>query len=90
MVFNLFKKKKAEDVFRKKVSDAFEESVRIAEKKLTGNPMFDGMIVQTAIGSTRKFLIESPELQVLGMMADWIPEQIIDEECKRVMQKYLE
>lgn len=90
MVFNLFKKKKAEDVFRKKVSDAFEESVRITEKKLTGNPMFDGMMVQAAIGSTRKFLIESPELQVLGMMADWIPEQIIDEECKRVMQKYLE
>ena len=88
-IFNLFRKKSTEEVFREKVRDAFEESVRDAKKHLNGNMLFDGMILQASIGTMRQSLLDSPELQILGLSQNWSPEIIIDEECKRVMNKYL-
>lgn len=55
-----------------------------------GDPMFDGMIVQAAIGTMRQSLLNVPELQILGLTQSWSPEMIIDEECNRVLAKYLE
>lgn len=89
-LFNIFKKKSTEEVFRKKVRNAFESSVQDTMKHLNGNMLFDGLMVQAAIGNMRKALLESPELQILGLSQNWSPEEIIDEECRRVMSKYLE
>lgn len=88
-LLDLFKKEKPEDVFRKKVRDAFEESVKDTKNQLMGEPMLDGMLIQAAIGTMRLSLLEAPELQALGLMSNWNSEQIIDEECKRVVRKYL-
>lgn len=89
-LFSIFKKKSPEEVFRKKVRKAFESSVKDAKSQLMGDPMFDGMIVQAAIGTMRQSLLNVPELQILGLTQSWSPEMIIDEECKRVLAKYLE
>lgn len=88
--FNIFKKKSPQEVFRKRVRDCFEESVKKIRSQLTGDPLFDGMRVHAAIACMRKALLEVPELQMLALMQDWNPELIIDEECKRVLSKYLE
>ena len=88
-LFDFSKKKKTEDAFREKIRDAFEESVRDVKKELVGEPMIDGLMVQAAIGVTRQSLLETSELQILGLMSNLNLEEIIDEECKRVMQKYL-
>lgn len=88
-LFNLFKKKSPREVFRKKVRDAFEESVKYVRSQLTGESFIDGMLVQASIGNMRKALLDAPELQILGLTQDWIPEEIIDEECSRVLSKYL-
>ena len=88
-LFNLFKKKSPEEVFRKKVRAAFEESVKDVRSQLTGESFFDGMLVYAAIGNMRKALLDVPELQFLGLTQDWMPEEIIDEECNRVLSKYL-
>lgn len=89
-IFDIFRKKTPEQKFREKVRDAFEESVRDAKKQLMNNPMFDGLLIEAAIGNTRKALLEVPELQVLGLMANgWIPEEVIDQECNRCLNKYL-
>lgn len=49
----------------------------------------DGMIIQASIGSMRKSLLEATELQLIGLLQDWMLEEIIDEEFRRVMSKYL-
>ena len=89
-LFNFFRKKSAEEQFREKVRDAFEASVKNAIPKLTGDNFMDGLLVQAAIGSVRKSLLDQPELQIIGLAAsDWTPEQVVDEECNRVLNKYL-
>lgn len=88
-LFN-FKKKSPEEKFRRKIREAFESSVKEVVPQLTGNGFTDGLMVQAAIGSVRKALLDQPDLQIIGLMANnWTPEQIIDEECKYVMDKYL-
>lgn len=89
-IFNIFKKKSTEEIFRSKVREAFENSVQNAMKHLNGDMLFDGMMIQVAIGSMRKALLESPELQIFGLSQNWNPEEIIDEEFRRAMSKYLE
>lgn len=84
------KNKSAEEQFREKIREAFESSAEKAISNLSGDSFMDGLMVQAAIGSVRKSLLEQPELQVVGLMArDWSPELIIDEECNRVLNKYL-
>lgn len=89
-LFNIFKKKSTEEMFREKIRNAFENSVRDTKKHLNGDMLFDGLMVQAAIGNMRKALLEAPEIQILGLSQNWSPEKIIDEECQRVMSKYLE
>lgn len=76
-------------MFRSKVRDVFEESVKNAKKHLSGDMLFDGMIIQAAIGNARKALLAHPLLQPFGLSQNWFPEEIIDEECRKVMNKYL-
>ena len=89
-LFNFFRKKSAEEIFREKVRDAFEASVKKTIPQLSGDNFMDGLLIQAAIGAVRKSLLDQPELQVIGLAAsNWTPEQVIDEECNRVLNKYL-
>lgn len=68
----------------------FEDAVRNAKRHLMGDSMMDGMIVQAAIGEYRKALLEDPGIQLIGLSANgWMPEMIIEEETKRILDKYL-
>lgn len=89
-MFNFFKKKKPEDVFRKRVRDGFDESVKNVKHRLIGDPMMDGMLVQSAIANFAKAMKESPEIMIIGLGAKgWMPEIIIDEELQRALKKYI-
>lgn len=88
-LFN-FKKKSAEEQYREKIREVFESSVKEVVPQLSGNDLIDSLMIQAAIGSARETLLSS-ELQIIGLIMtnDLTPEQIIDEECNRVLNKYL-
>ncbi|MBD5360517.1 MAG: hypothetical protein HDR87_07380 [Bacteroides sp.] len=88
-MFGLFKKS-PEEKFRKKVRKGFEASVKDVMPKLMNEPLSDGLMVQAAISTFYNAMRQSPELQVIGLLAQgWIPEAILDEELNRAMKKYL-
>ena len=88
-MFGLFKKS-PEEKFRKKVRKGFEDSVKDVMPKLMNEPLSDGLMVQAAISTFYNAMRQSPELQVIGLLAQgWIPEAILDEELNRAMKKYL-
>lgn len=89
-MFKLFKKSPKEQ-FREKVRKGFDDSVKEVIPRLMNNPLTDGLMVQAAIASFYDSMKKSAELQVIGLMAkDWMPEDVLEEECKRAMSKYLE
>lgn len=89
-LFKFRRKLTAEEQFRQKIHEAFETSATKAISELSGDNFMDGLIVQAAIGSVRNSLLNQPELHLVSLIAkDWSPEQIIDEECKKVLNKYL-
>ncbi len=90
-LFGLFKSK--EEKFRTLVRDCFDESVKnvIKEHRDTiKNPLFGGMMVQAAIGSVYQSLKNDPKLSLFANMSNFNPYEIIEEECQRALEKYLE
>ena len=90
-LFGFFKSK--EEQFRSHIRDCFEESVKntIKEKgDLLKEPMFGGLMIQAAIGPMYQTLKNDPKLGILSVKYDFDPYEIIEEECKRTMNKYLE
>lgn len=47
--------------FRAKVKDAFESALKEIETQLTGVQIFDDLIIRSAIGNTRKALLDVAE-----------------------------
>ena len=53
--------------------------------------MTDGLMVEAAIANFYQAMKNSAEIQIIGLSAkDWIPEEILEEECNRALKKYLE
>jgi hypothetical protein len=87
-MFNFFKRD-PQSVFRRKVRKGFEQSVKEAKQHCMGDPMMDGLLIQAAIGNFSKAMKESPGIQIIGLGASgWIPEEVIDEEASRCLNKY--
>ena len=90
-MFSFFKKKKPEDAFRDSVRKGFDDSVKEVIPSLMNNPMTDGLMVEAAIANFYQAMKNSAEIQIIGLSAkDWIPEEILEEECNRALKKYLE
>lgn len=90
-LLGLFKSKKAK--FRDHVRACFDESVRNAikeNKDLIKDPIFGGMMVQAAIGSVYQTLKNDPKLFLFASISDFNPLEVIEEECKRALDRYLE
>lgn len=90
-LFGLFKTK--EEKFRLHVRNLFDESVQNVINEhgdMIKDPMFGGMMVQAAIGSVYQTLKNDPKLSLFAKTSDFDPLEIIEEECKRAMGKYLE
>lgn len=90
-LFGFFKSK--EERFRIHVRACFDESVKnvIKEKGDTvKHPLFGGMMIQTAIGSIYQTMKDDPTLYTFSLKTDFDPYQILEEEYKRAMNKYLE
>lgn len=90
-LFGLFKSK--EEKFRDHVRACFDESVENVVKEhgdMVKDPMFGGMMVQSAIASVYQTLKNDPKLSLFANISDFNPLEIIEEECKRALDKYLE
>ena len=91
-LFGLFKSKNfksKEEEFRYHVRASYDASV---QKVVNENadmiqvPMFGGMMVQAAIASVYQSLKNDPKL---SLITSFEPLEIIEEECKRALDKYL-
>lgn len=90
-LFGLFKSKK--EKFRTHVRACFDESVKdviIEHGDTINDPMIGGMMVQAAIGSIYQTLKNDPKLSIFANMSNFNPYEIIEEECQRALNKYLE
>lgn len=90
-LFGLFRSE--EEKFRHHVRACFDESVNNAikrDKDLIKEPLFGGMMVQAAIGSMYQTLKNDPRLILYANKANFNPVDVIEEECQRALDRYLE
>jgi hypothetical protein len=94
-IFSIFKSKKEQ--FREHVRACFDESVKktIKENRDVFNDssmggFAGGLMVQASITSVYQTLKNEPRLVLLAAKSDFDPYQIIEEECKYALRKYLE
>lgn len=89
-MFNL-KKTSVESTLRKKIASSFDTSVRNAIKDSGGNdPLFGGLMVKVAIGSLYQALKNSNEMEALCSINGLDYQSILEDECNKALQKYLE
>ncbi|WP_337772383.1 hypothetical protein [Prevotellamassilia timonensis] len=74
--------------FRAKVKDAFESALKEIETQLTGVQIFDDLIIRSAIGNTRKALLDVAESTLSFFPLNFSPEDIIEEECTTFINKH--
>ena len=90
-LFGFFKSK--EEKFRSHVRACFDESVKnVCKEKgdAIKDPLFGGMMIQTAIGSVYQKMINDPKLHLFALKSSFDPIKIVEEECNRALSKYLE
>ena len=90
-LFGLFKSK--EEKFRSHVRACFDESVKDVLKNkgdAVKDPLFGGMMIQTAIGSVYQTMINDHKLHLFALKSNFDPIKIVEEECQRALNKYLE
>lgn len=79
-----------ESALREKLHNEFEKCVKEAlEEHKTGQSIFDDLIIKAAVGS---FYQGMKEQQGFALMCDMIGinyEGMLDEECNKVLDKYL-
>lgn len=89
-MFNLFRKKSPEEKFRAKVRKGFDNTVSNTKSMLLNDPFADGLLIQNAISTYYQSMKNSPEIMMIGMIADnWTPEDVLEQECNRAHKKYL-
>ena len=54
------------------------------------DPLFGGMMIQTAIGSVYQTMINDHKLHLFALKSNFDPIKIVEEECQRALNKYLE
>ena len=89
---SLFRKTTPQDRYRKMVRGVFKATVRDAKRRFVGIEMMDAMLLQTAIETAYKELktVELPESPFVEMITHgWSTDDVIDEECLRVLKKNL-
>jgi hypothetical protein len=90
-MFNFRKKTSVESTLRKKIASSFDTSVRDAIKDLGSNdPLFRGLMVKAAIGNLYQALKNSNEMEALCSINGLDYQSILEDECNKALQKYLE
>lgn len=90
-MFNFRKKTSVASTLRKKIASSFDTSVRDAIKDLGSNdPLFMGLMVKAAIGYLYQALKNSNEMEVLCSINGLDYQSILEYECNKALQKYLE
>ena len=83
---------KEEKFLRTEIRKIFDDRVEKAARRnadLINDPFTGGMIIQSAISTLYQQLKEDPMFHLLAAGADFDYEQVLDEECKATLSKYL-
>lgn len=79
------------DKIRQKIHEGFEDAVKSAVKHSGNNdPMFLGLMVQAAIGSFYQSMKGNATMIVLCDAKGIDYESILEDECKKTLDKYLQ
>ena len=87
-LFSFFKKKSTEETLRERLHDYFEDRVKFALKNGTGNPMFDGMMIQASVGSFYQEMKKNKELEYFCYIKDLDYQTILQNEYTKVLNKF--
>ena len=88
----LGRQKTPEQVIREQLKDSFDDNVKFVFKEngMTGDPMLDGLRVQSAIAAVYQNLKGDPELSLLCSVKGIDYDKILDEESNKALGRYLE
>ena len=90
-MFNFRKKTSVESTLREKIASAFDSSVRNAIKDLGSNdPFIGGLMVKAAIANLYQELKNSDRMEALCSISGLDCQSILEDECRKALQKYLE
>ena len=80
-----------EESLRQKIRDGFDDSVKDALRETGLNdPLFGGLIVESAIGSFYQSMKDEPILKLISDKLGLDYDSLLEEELKRALNKYLE
>ena len=89
-LLDLFKKPSLKDQLRLIIRQAFNDAVKDASKSLMNNPRVDGLLVQAAIGELYQSLKGNRTMHVECARQGIDYESLLEEECNRALNTYLE
>ena len=90
-MFNFRKKTSVESTLREKIASGFDTSVRNAIKDLGSNdPFIGGLMVKAAIANLYQELKNSDRMEALCSISGLDYQSILEDECRKALQKYLE
>ena len=90
-MFNSEKKTLVESTLREKIASGFDTSVRNAIKDLGSNDSFiGGLMVKAAIANLYQELKNSDRMEALCSISGLDCQSILEDECRKALQKYLE
>ena len=90
-MFNFRKKTSVESTLREKIASGFDTSVRNAIKDLGSNdPFIGGLMVKAAIANLCQELKNSDRMEALCSISGLDYQSILEDECRKALQKYLE
>ena len=90
-MFNSEKKTLVESTLREKIASGFDTSVRNAIKDLGSNdPFIGGLMVKAAIANLYQELKNSDRMEALCSISGLDCQSILEDECRKALQKYLE
>lgn len=89
-LFDVFRTNDSETKLRRRLEAEFENCVQTALNKRIGEPMLDAMLVQAAVGSFYQSMKDAKELETFCIMEGLDYQEILSEECTKVLNKYLQ
>jgi hypothetical protein len=89
-LFGLFTRKTPENQLREKIRKEFDIAAQEALKQGLKDPFLGAMMVQASVGSLYQELKKSTEMEILCNLQGIDYQTMLEEECNKILEKYLE
>jgi len=78
-----------EKTLRQKLNEEFENCVKEAKEQSTGQAIFDDLIIKAYVGNLYQSLKEQHSFALMYEMLGVNYDEILEEECNKVLNKYI-